>query len=166
MTKRVLPIGAAGGIAFTLAATQATTDWLVLSRLAVCGTALAAAAAVDLAEHRIPNRVVLPAATICAALTLAEPPRLAPLSSGLALVALLLVLSLARPAALGMGDVKLALLIAVGFDGHAPGALLLGLTFAALTGVLLLVVCGREAWQRALPLAPFFTVGALAALWL
>ena len=166
MTRRVPPIAAAGGVAFTIAATQATADPLALIRLAVCGTALAAAAAVDLAEHRIPNRLVLPATAACAVLTLAEPHRLAQLATGLALIALLLGLSLARPAALGMGDVKLALLIAVGLDGHAPDALLLGLALAALAGVLLLVARGREAWRRALPLAPFLTVGALAALFL
>jgi leader peptidase (prepilin peptidase) / N-methyltransferase len=164
MTRRVLPIAAAGGIAFAIAAAQADTDRLELTRLAVCGTALVAAAAVDLAEHRIPNRLVLPAAAACAALTLAEPLALAALASGLALVALLLGLSLARPAALGMGDVKLALLIALGLDGHAPGALLLGFALAALAGIILLVARGGEAWQRALPLAPFLTVGALAAL--
>ena len=164
MTRRVLPIAAAGGIAFAIAAAQANTDRLELTRLAVCGAALAAAAGVDLAEHRIPNRLVLPAAAACAALTLTEPVALAGLASGLALVALLLGLSLARPAALGMGDVKLALLIAVGLDGHAPGALLLGLALAALAGILLAVARGREGWRRALPLAPFLTVGALVAL--
>jgi leader peptidase (prepilin peptidase)/N-methyltransferase len=161
----MLPIAAAAGTAaFAIAAAQVNTDWITLVRLALCGAALATAAVVDLAEHRIPNQLVLPAAAACAALTLVEPPRLAPLASGLALVALLLGLSLARPAALGMGDVKLALLIAVGLDGHAPGALLLGVALAALAGVLLLVARGREAWQRALPLAPFLAVGALAAL--
>jgi leader peptidase (prepilin peptidase)/N-methyltransferase len=164
MTRRVLPIAAAGGIAFAIAAAETNMDLLALTRLAVCGAALAAAAVVDLVEHRIPNRLVLPAAAACAALTLAEPVALAGLASGLALVALLLGLSLARPAALGMGDVKLALLIAVGLDGNAPGALVLGLAFAALAGVLLLVARGREGWRRALPLAPFLTVGALAAL--
>jgi leader peptidase (prepilin peptidase)/N-methyltransferase len=164
MTRRVLPIAAAGGIAFAIAAAQANTDRLELTRLVVCGAALAAAAAVDLAEHRIPNRLVLPAAAACAALTLTEPDALARLASGLAVVAPLLGLSLARPAALGMGDVKLALLIAVGLDGHAPGALVLGLALAALAGIVLMVARGREAWRRALPLAPFLTVGALAAL--
>ena len=164
MTRRALLISALGGIAFAVAAAQANTDRLELTRLAVCGAALAAAAAVDLVEHRIPNGLVLPAAAACAALTLAEPVALAGLASGLALVALLLGLSLARPAALGMGDVKLALLISVGLDGHASGALLLGLALAVLAGILLLVARGREAWRRALPLAPFLTVGALAAL--
>ena len=41
---------------------------------------------------------------------------------------------------------------------------MLGLALAALAGVLLLIARGRDAWRRALPLAPFFTAGALAAL--
>jgi leader peptidase (prepilin peptidase) / N-methyltransferase len=164
MTKPVVSIAVAGGVGFAIAAAGATTDLVALTRLAVCGAALAAAAAVDVAEHRVPNRVVVPAATICAALTLADGPSLAPLASGLALVALMLGLSLARPAALGMGDVKLALLIALGLVGHAPSALLLGLALATLAGVVLVAAHGREAWRRALPLAPFFAVGALGAL--
>ena len=46
----------------------------------------------------------------------------------------------------------------------SPIALLLGLAFAALTGVLLLAFRGREAWRQALPLAPFLAAGALPAL--
>ena len=164
MTRCTLPIAAAGGLLFALATAQATSDYLALARLTLCGSALAAAAAVDLAEHRIPNRLVLPAAVVCAALTLVSGAGFRPLAVGLALVALLLGVSLARPAALGMGDVKLALLISLGLDGYAPIALLLGLALAALAGVLLLVARGREAWRQALPLAPFLTVGALAAL--
>jgi leader peptidase (prepilin peptidase) / N-methyltransferase len=164
MTRRALPIAAAGGLLFPLAAAQATSDHLALARLAICGSALAAAAVVDLAEHRIPNRLVLPTAAACAGLTLASGTGLRPLAAGLALVALLLGVSLARPAALGMGDVKLALLISLGLDGHAPMAVLLGLAFAALAGVLLVALRGRHAWGQALPLAPFLTAGALAAL--
>jgi leader peptidase (prepilin peptidase)/N-methyltransferase len=164
MTKRALPIAAAGGLLFALAAAEVNSDRLALARLTICGAALAAAAAVDLAEHRIPNRLVLPVAAACTALTLASGTGLRPLAVGLALVGLLLGFSLARPAALGMGDVKLALLISLGLDGQAPIALLLGLALAALTGLLLLAFRGPEAWRQALPLAPFLAAGALAAL--
>ena len=164
MTRRALPIAAAGGLLFALAAAEANSDRLALARLTICGAALTAAAAVDLAEHRIPNRLVLPAAAACAALTIASGTGFRPLAAALALVALLLGFSLARPAALGMGDVKLALLISLGLDGHAPIALLLGLALAALAGGLLLALRGPEGWRQALPLAPFLTAGALAAL--
>jgi leader peptidase (prepilin peptidase)/N-methyltransferase len=107
---------------------------------------------------------VLPVAAVCAALSLAGASGARSLATGLALVALLLALSLARPAVLGMGDVKLALLVAVGLDGSAPRALLLGLLLAALAGLLLLALRGRQAWRRAVPLAPFLAAGALAAI--
>jgi leader peptidase (prepilin peptidase)/N-methyltransferase len=164
MTKYTPLFAGAGATAFTLAAVESNADALTVARLAVSGAALGIAAAVDLAEHRVPNRVVLPAAAVCIALSLAAGTSLRELAGGLALVALLLVLSLAWPAALGMGDVKLALLIAFGLDGSAPRALLLGLLLAALVGLLLLALRGRQAWRRALPLAPFLAAGALAAL--
>jgi leader peptidase (prepilin peptidase)/N-methyltransferase len=164
MTARTLTLAAVGATVFALAAAYAGADALALARLTLCGAAVVIAAAVDLAEHRVPNRLVLPAAAGCAALTVASGARFAGLVWALALVALLLAVSLARPAALGMGDVKLALLIAVGLDGRAPAALTLGLLLAALGGIVLLVLRGRSAWRRSLPLAPFLAGGVLAAL--
>lgn len=164
MTTRTLTLAVAGAAAFGLAGAHMNVDVLALARLALCGAALAVAAAVDLAEHRIPNRVVLPMAAACAALTAADGARIAPLAGAFALVALLLAVSLARPAALGIGDVKLALLIAVGLDGRAPAALILGLLVAALGGIVLLALRGGQAWRRSLPLAPFLATGALTIL--
>lgn len=163
MTARIFT-AVIGAVLFALAASHANAEPLAVARLAVCGAAPGIAATTDLAERRVPNRVVLPAAAICALLTLAGRGRLAALAWALALVGLLLALSLARPAALGMGDVKLALLVAVGLDGHAPVALALGLVLAAFAGLALLVLHGRAAWGRALPLAPSLACGALAAL--
>lgn len=162
MRTRPVLLAVVGAVAF--AAVEGKADTLAVARLSLCGAALGLAAAVDLAERRIPNRVMLPAAAVCGALTLVEGAALAALAGGLALVGLLLVGSLARPAALGMGDVKLALLIVLGLDGSAPRALLLGLVLAAIAGLLLLVLQGRPAWRRALPLSPFFASGALVAL--
>lgn len=164
MTRYSFLFAGAGATVFTVAAIEGNRDSPTVARLALCGAALGIAAAIDLAEHRIPNRVVLPAAAACAALSLAGDTGLRALVDGLVLVGLLGVFSLAWPAALGMGDVKLALLIALGLDGSAPRALLLGLLLATLAGVLLLAMRGRRAWRRALPLAPFLAAGALAAV--
>ena len=164
MNGRSLFFAVVGSTAFVLAATEAHhSGALALVRLGLCGAALGIAAATDIAERRVPNRVVLPAAVACGALTLVAGAGIAVLW-GLALPALLLGLSLARPAALGMGDVKLALLIVLGLDGHAPRALMLGVALAASVGVLLLISRGRAAWRRSLPLAPFLATGALVAL--
>jgi leader peptidase (prepilin peptidase)/N-methyltransferase len=135
----------------------------MLARLVVLGSALAVAALYDLAQRRIPNRLVLPAAGVCAALTLAAGVPLA-LLAGLAVVVLLVAVSLRWPAAFGMGDAKLALLLVLGLDGSALRALAIGLALAALAGCALLVRRGRTAWRAALPLAPFIAAGALLAV--
>jgi leader peptidase (prepilin peptidase)/N-methyltransferase len=163
MTTRALIVATAGGVTFASAGLLVSTSPLTLARLALLGAALAPAALYDLTQRRIPNRIVLPAAAACAALTLAAG---APLSllAGLATVLLLLVVSLRWPAALGMGDVKLALLLVLGLDGSALRALALGLALAALAGCALVARHGRTALRASLPLAPFIAAGALVAV--
>lgn len=164
MSPRSLMLGVAGATVFILVAAEARdTSALTLARLGLCGAALSIAAATDIVERRIPNRVVVPAALACGGLTLVAGAGAAVLW-GLAFPALFLAVSLARPAALGMGDVKLTLLIALGLDGHAAQALMLGIVLAACAGVLLLLGRGRAAWRQSLPLAPFLATGALVAL--
>ena len=135
---------------------------LALARLAVFGAAVSAVAFVDLREHRIPNRIVLPAAAVC--VLLAGPASLRGSVPALVLVGGLLVLAFLQPAALGMGDVKEALLIAVALGTLATPALLVGLTLAAVAGLLLTLRRGRVALGAALPLAPFLAAGAAIAL--
>ena len=128
------------------------------------GAALGAVVESDLFERRIPNRIVVPAAAVCAAAWAASGIALFALAEGLVLVAALLALSLFRPEALGMGDVKLALLLVLGLDGRGVVALLEALVLATAFGLLLLLRFGRGAASRKLPLAPFFAAGALIAL--
>ncbi|MGH3007788.1 MAG: prepilin peptidase [Gaiellaceae bacterium] len=163
MTTRGLIVATAGGASFGAVGVLAGTDPLAVSRLIVLGAALLSAAFFDLAQRRIPNRIVVPAAAVCAALTLAAD---APLSllAGVATVVLLLIVSLRWPGALGMGDVKLALLLVLGLDGDAVRALTLGLALAALAGAVLIIHRGRGAWKASLPLAPFLAAGALLAV--
>lgn len=163
MTTRALIAATAGGVTFAGVGVLADAGPLALARLTLLGAALFAVALFDLAQRRIPNRIVLPPAATCAGLTLAAG---APLSllAGLAIILLLLIVSLRWPAALGMGDVKLALLLVLGLDGDALRALALGLVLAALAGVALLIRRGRTAWRTSLPMAPFLALGALLAV--
>jgi leader peptidase (prepilin peptidase) / N-methyltransferase len=163
MNRRALIACAVGTATFASAGIVASAGVLVLARLAIVGGALAACASYDLVQRRIPNRIVIPATAACTALTLAAGRPLI-LVAGLTTVLLLLVVSLRWPAALGMGDVKLALLLVVGLDGSAPRALALGLVFAALAGLLRVVRDGGTAWRASLPLAPFLAAGALIAV--
>jgi leader peptidase (prepilin peptidase) / N-methyltransferase len=162
MTRRALQFACAGTIALPLASTG--TDPISVLRLGVCGAALAAIASIDLAEHRIPNRIVLPATAACAALSAVGGISATTLLAALAIVGVLLLIAFAWPAALGMGDVKLALLIVLGLDDDASRALTAGLVLAALSGVVVIARHGRAAGRRALPLAPFLAVGSLLAL--
>ena len=159
MTTRALIAATAGAATFASVGVLANEGPLALARLTVLGAALFAVALFDLAQRRIPNRIVLPAAATCAALTLAAGVPLS-LIAGLATI-LLLIVSLRWPAAFGMGDVKLALLLVLGLDGDALHALALGLILAALASLALLIRQGRTAWRTSLPLAPFLVVGAL-----
>lgn len=163
MTTRALIAATAGGATFASVGVVAQAASLALARLAVLGAALFAVAFFDLAQRRIPNRIVLPAAATCAALTFVAG---APLSllAGLATILALVIVSLRWPAAFGMGDVKLALLLVLGLDGDALRALSLGLVLAALAGLALTVRHGRAAWRTSLPMAPFLVLGALLAV--
>jgi len=155
-------IGAAigGAVLFAAAGIHLHAGHATLARISMLGAALGALAYIDVAEHRIPNRIVIPASAACALLLAAQQVSLHGWFPSLVLVALMLVVSAASPASFGMGDVKLALLVAVGLGDVAPRALLLGLVLAAAHGLLLLIRFGRPAAGRFLPLAPFLATGA------
>jgi len=162
MNKTTTLTAFAGAALFTVIAFAEGWAELALVRLAVFGAAVGAVALIDLREHRIPNRIVLPAAAVCA--LLAGPATLRQGVPALTLVGGLLVLAFLQPAALGMGDVKEALLIAVALGTLAAPALLVGVTLAAVAGALLTLRRGRVALGAALPLAPFLAAGAAIAL--
>lgn len=159
---------AAAGAGVLLASASVTVPsgrLLAYARLAVLGGALGTLVLHDIREHRIPNRIVLPAAGICSALSIAEGihPSIG-LYAGAAFVAVLLAVSLTMPAALGMGDVKLALLILCALDGHTALALLTALELYALVAAMLLIRRGRTALGGTLPLAPILAASCLLAV--
>jgi leader peptidase (prepilin peptidase)/N-methyltransferase len=162
MSRNATLLGLTGAAVFALLGLVHGAPDLVLARLAVVGAALGAVTAIDLREHRIPNRIVLPATVACA--VLAGPETLRHSLAALALVAVLLALAIVQPAALGMGDVKQALLIALALGATALPALLLGLVFAAAVGAILVLCRGRPALTTTMPLAPFLATGAAIAL--
>jgi leader peptidase (prepilin peptidase)/N-methyltransferase len=164
MTTSRLIAAVAGAMTLALCAVVLRLSPLTLVRLTLLGAALGAVVESDLGERRIPNRIVVPAAAACAAAWAASGIVLFALVEGFVLVGALLSLSLVRPEALGMGDVKLALLLVLGLDGRAVVALLVAFALAAGFGLLMLIRFGRVAASRKLPLAPFFAAGALIAL--
>jgi leader peptidase (prepilin peptidase)/N-methyltransferase len=127
---------------------------------------LAVLSAIDVEERRIPNRIVLPAAAVMLALQIAlEPGRaLEWTAAALGASALLLVLARLNPAGLGLGDVKLALLLGAALGGGVLAALALGSLLAGLWGLGLVLRHGLAARRATVPFAPFLAVGAAAVL--
>jgi leader peptidase (prepilin peptidase) / N-methyltransferase len=164
MTARRLIAAAGGAATFALCSVVLHLSPLAFVRLALLGAALGAVVETDFAGRRIPNRIVVPAAAACAAAWVFSGMTFTALANGLVLVGALLALSLLRSEALGMGDVKLALLLVLGLDGRGAVALLIALALAAGFGLLMLVRFGNAAATHKLPLAPFFAAGALIAL--
>ena len=60
------------GLAFLAAGVRTGGDGIELARLVILGAALGAVVVTDLAEHRIPNRIMVPAAAACAGLLVAH----------------------------------------------------------------------------------------------
>jgi leader peptidase (prepilin peptidase)/N-methyltransferase len=168
MTKHAptIALGIGGALVIPLAAaTRLGLSPLAAIRLAIFGAALGQVALVDLHERRIPNRIVLPATAICTTLLIVNG---TPISTGLlrssALVVLLLAVSLVKPVALGMGDVKLALLLLAALGSLASTALLLTFELYALLAIVLFLRRGRSVLGSTLPLAPLATVGCIVGL--
>jgi leader peptidase (prepilin peptidase)/N-methyltransferase len=131
---------------------------------AVFCAALVVITATDLTHRIVPNLVVLPAAAIVFVLmTVAEPsPEWA--IAGLGAAAFLLVAALAYPGGMGMGDVKLALLMGVALGSTVVVALPLGMIAALVPSVVLIARHGSGARKIAIPFAPFLALGSVIAL--
>ena len=125
---------------------------------------LVAISAVDL-EHRIvPDRIVLPATVVVlAAQTALEPSLEWPLAA-LGASLLLFLAVLAYPAGMGMGDVKLALLMGAALGKSVLVALMLGMFAALVPGIYLLARHGSAGRKMAIPFAPFLALGSVVAL--
>jgi leader peptidase (prepilin peptidase)/N-methyltransferase len=131
-------------------------------------------AGVDLAVHRLPDRVLLPAVAACTTALLIDAaatgswPALARgvLAAGVAF-ALAAAARIASPAGLGFGDVKLLGLLGLLLGWAGWGVLLAGVFLGLLTGAvgsLLLVATRRAGWRTAVPFGPPLLVGAALAL--
>jgi leader peptidase (prepilin peptidase) / N-methyltransferase len=125
---------------------------------------LVAISAVDLAHRIVPDRIVLPATVlVLVAQTVREPsPKWLLAAFGGSLFLFLAVL--AYPAGMGMGDVKLALLMGAALGKLVAVGLMLGMFAALVPGVWLLARHGQAARKMGIPFAPFLALGSIVAL--
>lgn len=122
-------------------------------------------ASIDLQARVLPNRTVLPATAAVLAWQLAFFPRsasewlLAAVGAGF----FLLLPALIRPGAMGMGDVKLAVLLGAALGRDVLSALTVG--FVALLPVALWLLAHKGGIRNAtVPLGPFVAFGAAVVL--
>ena len=125
---------------------------------------LVAISATDLTHRIVPNWIVLPAAVLVLAAQTALHPSPEWALGALGASGFLFVTALAYPAGMGMGDVKLALLLGAMLGRVVPVGLMLGMVAALIPSAVLLVRHGTAARKMGIPFAPFLALGAVIAL--
>ena len=155
---------------------EATAAALIVACFAVFGPApyallaagfcavLVMLSAIDLRHRIVPNGIVVPAALATLVLHTILDPSPVWLAGSLGSAGFLFLAVLAYPKGLGMGDVKLALLLGAMLGASVSVALFLGLVAALVPSAVLLVRHGSRARKMAIPLVPYLALGAVVGL--
>jgi leader peptidase (prepilin peptidase)/N-methyltransferase len=156
----------ASGVLAALAIGVFGPTWEGLSA-ALLGVVLVPVVVIDLEHRLIPDVLVLPAAAVALVLgVLADPARpWAPVAGALGAAGFMFLLWLLYPGGMGLGDVKLALLLGAVLGASVVPALAVAFAAGAVLGVALLLRHGAAARRTAVPFGPFLAAGALVALW-
>jgi leader peptidase (prepilin peptidase)/N-methyltransferase len=120
--------------------------------------------AIDIDRRIVPNRIVLPAAAIVLVAQTIVHPSIEWLAAGLGASLFLFLAALAYPRGMGMGDVKLALLLGFGVGWSVAFALFAGMIAALVPSAVLFARHGTAARKMAIPFAPFLALGGVLAL--
>jgi leader peptidase (prepilin peptidase)/N-methyltransferase len=164
------------GISPLYPAVEAVTAALVVACVLAFGaTAYAALAsffvivlvtlsAADLRYRLVPNRIVIPAAAVVLVAHTAIDPSPEWLLGALGASTFLLAAALAYPKGLGMGDVKVALLLGAMLGRNVALALMIGFLAALVPSLVLFARHGSSARKMAIPLVPFLAIGGVVAL--
>ena len=125
---------------------------------------LVAISAIDFEHRIIPNRIVLPATVVVLVANTLRDPSPQWLVAALAASAFLLTAALVYPAGMGMGDVKLALLMGAALGRTVPVALMAGMIAAMIPSLVLFARHGSKARRMGIPFGPFLALGSVVAL--
>jgi leader peptidase (prepilin peptidase)/N-methyltransferase len=128
-----------------------------------CAT-LVVISATDLSHRIVPNVVVLPAAVFVLVAMTALHPGPEWLLGAFGASLFLFLAALAYPKGMGMGDVKLALLLGAMLGRTVPVALMVGMVAALVPSFVLLARHGSAARKMGIPFAPFLALGGVVAL--
>lgn len=124
------------------------------------------ASVIDLNHRIIPNVINLPGAfLVFTAASFAQPDRLAEFAvAGAACFLFLGIAWLISPSGMGLGDVKMALMIGLAVGQYAFIAMLAAFTASTLLSAVLIVRGGKKARKASFPFGPFLAFGAVVAL--
>jgi leader peptidase (prepilin peptidase)/N-methyltransferase len=125
---------------------------------------LVAISATDIEYGIIPNRIVLPAAIVILAAQTAIHPSPQWALGALAAGGFLFAAALMAPRGMGMGDVKLALVLGAMLGATVGVGMLVGLFAAMVPAIVLFIRLGVGARKVKLPFGPFLAIGAVVAL--
>jgi leader peptidase (prepilin peptidase)/N-methyltransferase len=166
------------GIGLRYPAVELATALLVVAcflRFGLTGRAVVAAlfaatlvvlSAIDAERRILPDLIVLPAAAIILAAQIALFPdrALEWILASLGAALFLFLALVAYPRGMGMGDVKLALLLGAGLGKAVTVGLMLGMLAAVAASTVLFARHGLRARKMFIPFGPFLAFGALVAL--
>ena len=129
-------------------------------------TVLVALSAIDAERRILPDVIVLPSAALVLAAQIALSPdrALEWVLASLGAALFLFLALLAYPKGMGLGDVKLALLLGAALGLHVTVGLMLGMFAAMLVGLFLIARHGVVARKMAIPFGPFLAFGSVVAL--
>jgi leader peptidase (prepilin peptidase)/N-methyltransferase len=125
---------------------------------------LVAISAVDIAHRIVPDRIVLPATAIVLVAQTVREPSVEWILAAFGASLFLFLAVLAYPAGMGMGDVKLALLMGAALGKLVSVALMVAMLAALVPGLYLLARHGQAARKMGIPFAPFLAIGSIVAL--
>lgn len=128
---------------------------------------LVAVTLTDLAHRIIPNKILLAGAALAVVLVVAfdlgeAGQRLIAAAAG---GGALLLIALAYPRGMGMGDGKLVAMMGLYLGRSIAPALLIGFAAGALIGAAMIARDGPRARKQAVPFGPFLALGGVAGLW-
>jgi prepilin signal peptidase PulO-like enzyme (type II secretory pathway) len=169
--RELLPTGRGGIAAGSLGLFLAVASFAVFGFTghAVIGAIfmpiLVLLAAIDLQHRLLPNVIVLPAALVVLALEAFAAPADLPshVYAGLALGGFFLVFALLLPAGLGMGDVKLGLLIGFALGSATLSAMLVAFFAVFVFAIGMMAKKGLGARKMLIPFGPFLALGGIVA---
>jgi leader peptidase (prepilin peptidase)/N-methyltransferase len=128
--------------------------------------ALVALSAIDVERRILPDRIVLPStvAVLVAQVALHPDRTVEWIAAGLGASLFLFAALVAYPKGMGMGDVKLALLLGVMLGWEVAVGLMVGMLAALVLGIVLIARNGMGARKTAIPFGPFLAFGSIVAL--